>query len=105
MRSIYKALLFMAALIALGCDTEVEVQKMVNACLDKTNMGQAICECTANLASAELSPLSFRFLTASLGEDEALAKKLKGEMSIDELMAAGMFMANGPARCARAGDS
>ncbi len=68
-------------------------------------MGEAICSCTANLAKHELSPVSFEFVVASLNQDEAKTKKLKNEMPIEDIMAAGMFMVNAPGRCAKAGNN
>ena len=43
----------------------------------------------------------FEFLVANLNQDDETTTKLRGELPLPEIMAAGMFMAKGPAKCSR----
>jgi hypothetical protein len=54
----------------------------------------------AGKAKEELSSKGFAFLVAGFSGDEAAIAQLRSELSMQEAMAAGMFMTNAPARCA-----
>lgn len=81
--------------------TDPERDRFVQACLASTNLPRPICECTAKKAKDQLSPNGLAFLTASLGQEEAKAAELRAQLNVQEAMAAGTFMARGPAECAR----
>ena len=72
----------------------------VTACLEAGDIEQQVCECTANKAKDELSPLAFDFVVAALKKDDKTTKRLSAQLQPTELIPAGMFMVNGPARCA-----
>ena len=73
----------------------------VDACLSSSNLNRTICECAGNNAQTQPSPKGFEFLVANLNQDDETTTKLRGELPLPEIMAAGMFMAKGPAKCAR----
>ena len=74
---------------------------LVEACLSTTNMTRALCECIDKKAADELTTDGYAFLVASLTEDDAETERLRSEMSVQETMQAGMFMASAPASCAK----
>ncbi len=73
---------------------------LVGVCLEVSNMGRSLCDCMAEKATAEFTPEGYAFLVATLSGDEARADEMRGRLEISEMMQAGMFMANAPARCA-----
>ena len=77
------------------------MKRFVAACTSQTNMGDELCSCVANKAQKDLSKDGFAMLLATLEEDRATADKLRRSMKIEEVTQAGMFMATGPAACAR----
>lgn len=79
----------------------VDVSAFTEACMASSNLERAICECAGGLAASEMSQNAFAFLVASLNQDEARTEALRAELSIQEAMSAGTFMARGPAQCAR----
>ena len=94
------AIALCSAAFVVSVASAANQQEFVQACMDAGDMDRAICECTAKKAKDELSPLAFDFVVAALKKDDASTRKLRGQMKPMELMPAGMFMANGPARCA-----
>ena len=86
--------------LALSGPVFADKEAFVEACLSSSNLERAICECCAAKAEAELSPLGFEFLTASLQGDHAKTAQLRGQLQIPEAMKTGMFMVNAPKRCA-----
>lgn len=72
----------------------------VTACMETSNLGEAICACTARKAREDLSETGYAFLLATLQQDEERAEELRGELRIQEAMQAGMFMVNAPKECA-----
>jgi hypothetical protein len=73
---------------------------LIAACLEQTNMGEAICTCTARKAKEELTEAGQAFLLAMLQEDEEETERLRAEMSVQETMQAGMFLTRAPRECA-----
>jgi len=84
-----------AAAPALGT-----VEEFTEACLTSSNLGRSVCECCGGKAEERLSPLAFEFLIATLQKDKAKIEELRPKLSMDEAMAAGMFMVGTPAECA-----
>jgi hypothetical protein len=96
-------LLVAMTLAAAACSksrAELE-QEYVNACIMLGEHQQTICECAASKAGNELSPESFELLVVTLQGDEEHAARLRDRAGIVEVMAAGTFMIDGPARCTR----
>lgn len=91
---------FLMAVFSAGCNGDADVERFVQACLTASNLDEEICECTANLAKEELSPTGFEFVIAGLQNDDDRTEELRGQMAIEEIMSAGLFFVNGPARCA-----
>ncbi len=73
---------------------------LIAACVEQTNMGEAVCTCVARKASEELSEEEHAFLLASVREDDEETERLRGELSVQEAMRAGMFLVNAPRECA-----
>ena len=90
--------LFLLASCGGGSDAS---QEFADACVKGSNMGEELCECIADLAVEELTPRSVAFLAAGMNQDQEGAQEIADEMEVAESMAAGMFMLNGPARCAK----
>lgn len=83
--------------------SDAEVARFIKACVETSNMGEALCACAAAKAKEDLSEKGFAFLLATLEEDEEATERLRGEMKVTEAMQAGMFLASAPAACARDG--
>lgn len=71
-------------------------------CAAQLNLPAPACACIVAKA-AELNDNQQAFLAASVTKDEATAATLRGEMTINELTEAGMFMATSPQACAQGG--
>ncbi len=71
----------------------------VGACMASTNMGRSNCDCLADEAHKKLSPNGFSFLVAMLKGEKETVEMLRGKLAFTEMMDAGMFMTNHPARC------
>ncbi len=84
-----------------GSGSDAGLARFTDACLASSNLPRPICECAAGKAQAELSADGLAFLTATLEQDEARAAELRGKLDFQQTMAAGTFMARGPAECAR----
>ena len=84
-----------AASAAAASDTA-----FIKACVETSNMGEALCTCTARKAREDLSETGYAFLLATLQEDEEQTEKLRQEMAIQEAVQAGMFLVNAPRVCA-----
>jgi hypothetical protein len=96
-------LLSAMAFVAAACSknrAELE-QEYKRACIMMGEHEQSVCECAASRAGDELSPASLELLVVTLQGDEDDAARLRDRMEIVEVMAAGTFMIDGPARCAR----
>lgn len=76
-----------------------DVQAFTDACLETSNMSEQICRCAADKAKEDLSETGFNFLLATLQEDQARTEQLRGELSMQEAMQAGMFLTKVPAKC------
>jgi len=97
-----KTLFFVTTILLTSAPTgAATLTNFVDACLSFSNLGRPICECAGNDAQTQLSPKGFEFLVASLNQDEEKTTRLRSELPVPEMMAAGMFMANGPTKCAR----
>lgn len=84
-----------------GAASDAGLASFTDACLASSNLPRPICECAAGKAKAELTPNGFAFLTAALRQDEARTAELRDKLAVQEAMAAGTFMARGPAECAQ----
>lgn len=73
----------------------------VNACLSSSNLSEAVCTCSAQKSTRELSPDGFDLLVAILENDEAASASLRSKLPLAQTMKAATFMARGPAQCAR----
>jgi len=100
-RSSFIALLVALAFAVTACSksrAQLE-QEYVSACIMQGEHEESICECAASKAGNELSPASFELLVVSLQGDEEQAARLRDRAGIVEVMEAGTFMIDGPARC------
>ncbi len=77
------------------------VADFVTGCTTTTNLGAALCECSAKKAQGEMSPKAFEFLVAIVAKDKAAQAALAPQLSVEEMMKAGTFMTRGPAACGR----
>ena len=105
---IRQALLAAGALMSfmvLAVDYPAGEADFVAGCMSTSNLGDELCTCAAEKAKEELSPGGFDFLVAGMHGDEAATASLRAELPVDELMVAGMFMANAPNACAQQLDS
>jgi len=106
MRNIFWIGMSAAVLVIGGCGdsggstTGGEQNRFVQACLAQTNMDRPLCECIAEKARNELTPGSFDMLLASIEEDDARSAQLRGQLTLEEMTASGMFMVSAPAQCA-----
>lgn len=66
-------------------------------------MGESLCKCVSNKADSDLSEDGVAFLVAMITEDEANTDRLRSELSMQEVVKAGMFMTKAPAACAAEG--
>jgi hypothetical protein len=71
-------------------------------CASQLNLPSGACDCIAEKAGA-LSENQQAFLAATVTKDVATAATLRMQMSIDELTAAGMFMATSAQTCTQGG--
>lgn len=95
------ALVCAAAAVA-GCNTagaDADAGRFTELCGSTTNMSPEVCRCLGDKAEADLSPLAREFLVASLAKEEARVTELRGRLTVEETMKAGMFMVNGPRAC------
>lgn len=76
-----------------------DVQALTDACLEMLNLDEQICRCMADKAKEDLSETAFKFLLATLQEDQARTEQLRRELSLQEAMQAGMFLVHAPADC------
>ena len=79
-----------------------DIEGFVAACTNNTDTEPQICECMAQNAQNELSPLGFEFVVAALNNDEPKTEQLRSQMSPAELLPAGMFFVNGLTDCDQA---
>jgi hypothetical protein len=71
-------------------------------CATQLKLPPPACQCIVDKASA-LNDNQQAFLAASVTKDEATAATLRGQMTIDELTQAGMFMTTSPQACMQGG--
>jgi hypothetical protein len=83
-----------------ACGDGGAVAQFTRACVEATNMDESLCECVGEKAAEELSDKSFDLLVATLNQDDEEVTRLRGEVSLSESLAAGLFMTRGPALCA-----
>ena len=99
----YATLLVAMTFVVIACSksrAQLE-QEYLSACIMQGEHGASICECAASKAGNELSPAGFELLVVTLQGDEEHATRLRDRAGIVEVMAAGTFMIDGPARCSR----
>jgi hypothetical protein len=78
------------------------VDTLRQECAAQLNLPATACACIAAKA-AELTDNQQAFLAASVTKDETAAAALRGQMTIDELTQAGMFMTTSPQACMQGG--
>jgi len=100
MAAIATAMALGAVTVISGCTSERPETDFVGACVKSGNLEREVCECAAAKAREELSPKAYAFLVATLDQDEEQIHRLRKELEMQDALAAGMFMASGPARCA-----
>jgi len=93
---------FTCALVAGCSQAGGQENRVAELCNTTTNMGAELCRCVGDKAESDLSPGALEFLVASLEQQEQRTEKLRGKLSVEELMSAGMFMTSAPAACAKA---
>lgn len=91
--------------VADGTEVETPVRPadgavFVKSCLAVYNWERPLCACAERRARERLSAAGYAFLLAAMRDDQATTERLRGEMSMEEAMAAGTFFANAPAACA-----
>lgn len=84
-----------------GSGGKVTAKKFASACEDNSNMTPEICSCVGKKAMTELDENGRNFVMAGISQDQARADEIRKKMKMEEVMAAGMFMVNAPAACAR----
>ncbi|WP_421792532.1 hypothetical protein [Hyphobacterium sp.] len=73
------------------------------ACLNATNSSPTMCACLAEKAEEDLSEGGREFLIASMNEDNDRVLALRGELGIQEMSVAGMFLVTASTQCAEEG--
>jgi hypothetical protein len=79
-----------------------DLETLRTECAAQLNLPSGACDCIAAKAG-ELSDNQQAFLAATVTKDVATAATLRVQMSIEELTAAGMFMANSAQICSQGG--
>jgi hypothetical protein len=103
LRSFFVAAGLVLAASALPALADTQAVETLRAeCAAQLKLPAAACDCIAAKA-AELTDNQQAFLAASVTKDEATAATLRGQMTIDELTQAGMFMATSPQACMQGG--
>lgn len=98
-RRLFAGLLGIAAAIA-GCNKAgADAGRFTQLCGSTTNMSPEVCRCLGDKAEAELSRQAREFLVATLEKQDDRVTELRGKLSVEETMKAGMFMVNGPRAC------
>ncbi len=78
------------------------LETLRSECASQLNLPAGACNCIAEKAGA-LSDNQQAFLAATVTKDVATAATLRMQMSIEELTAAGMFMADSAQTCSQGG--
>ncbi|WP_421785746.1 hypothetical protein [Hyphobacterium sp.] len=73
------------------------------ACLNATNNSPEICECMAEQADDALTGDAREFLIASMNDENERVLAMRGELSVEEMSVAGMFLVNATVECTREG--
>ena len=98
-RRLLAGLVCTAAAIA-GCNKAgADAGRFTELCGSTTNMSPEVCRCLGEKAEADLSADAREFLVATLEKKEDRVNELRGKLSMEETMQAGMFMVNGPRAC------
>lgn len=100
-----RSLIFAAIALTFSPAASVaaDLADFVTACTKSTNLGDAICRCTGENASKDLTSDGFDFLVATLAQDQATVDAVRPKLGIEETMKASLYMTKGPAKCAKAG--
>lgn len=93
-----------AAIVAVamsGCSKSRAdlIREYVGACIANDGHPAEVCECAGRHADNELSPASLELLVVTLQGHEKRAARLRDRTGAIEVMAAGTFAVDGPARC------
>lgn len=75
----------------------------VEACLEASNNTPGMCQCLSEKSEDDLTGNGREFLIASMLNQEGRVMELRGQMSIEEMSQAGMFLVNASVECAREG--
>lgn len=95
------SLIFAASAVPAHADQQA-IDTLHHECGVQLKLPPAACDCIAARAG-ELNDNQQAFVAASVTKDEATAATLRGQMTIDELTQAGMFMATSPQACRQGG--
>jgi len=99
-RTFLSIALLASALLPLACSSGgASLGDFSKACVASANLSEAVCDCVAKKAQAELSDDGFAFLVATLQGNDDQTAALRAKLAIPEAIAAGMFMVSGPAQC------
>lgn len=90
---------YVAAMASMAGATTTEEVKQ--ACLSASNLDEPVCRCVAEKSGQQLSAQGREFVVESLAGDDQRTAQLREKMAFEELMAAGMFMTDAPADCAK----
>jgi len=77
------------------------ITDFMNACTAAGDLDGPTCKCCAEKAKAELSPMGFDFLVATLANDGVATERLRHELATPEVIEASTFMLHAPAQCAK----
>lgn len=75
----------------------------VQACLYATNNTSNMCECLSERADEDLTDGAREFLIATMNDENERVMAMRGELSIEEMSTAGMFLVGASTQCAREG--
>ena len=78
------------------------LQTLGAECAAQLNLPPPACDCIVDKAAA-LNDNQQAFLAASVTKDQATADALRGQMTVQELTEAGMFMTTSPQACMQGG--
>lgn len=73
------------------------------ACLNATNNSPSMCSCLAEKADEDLTGDARDFLVASMNEDNDRVLAMRGQLSVEEMSVAGMFLVTASTECAQEG--
>ncbi len=93
------AAILIAAITGCGKSRSDLIREYVDACVENGGHPVEVCECAGRHADNELSPASLELLVVTLQGNDERAARLRDRTGAIEVMAAGTFAVDGPARC------